>query len=391
MNCTPIFASIDLASFSISGFAADILKPDKARSQSIAATLKRIQAEKSAAGFATSDAWFDSLGPFRKNLIEYEQKNKQLFVRKNSDPTKPDFALHIGEGTPPVFVAPHLLGAAHLNGVPSAQFFKERSHTAEVVAVDRWLKTKGIRLVVLPVPELLDIYPERFFSTIPGFPPKGGIDPYVRTLLADLLINDVEVEDILPAVSARKTDPGFYFFSPMDSHWSYAGRHLAARQVAQTLQRDPIIGMTSKEKPKFSVRLEIQDEGSPYLPYLKPEEIALLKAQGHPVRPLPVVYSVDGQRAAPSPTGPVLVIGNSFAPGLTPFLSLELNQPIREFFIAGSSTETIRELFRDPEKLQGVRYVIWVMNYLGFCVESWAALPPPISRLATAPRPQPLQ
>ncbi len=91
-----------------------------------------------------------------------------------------------------------------------------------------WLKERGIKYLVIVVPEKSSVYPEHLPDWMRRHPPPN---------LTALLKQSVEIVDPLPAIrEAKATTPDLYFRK--DSHWTDAGAYHAYRTLGSVLERE---------------------------------------------------------------------------------------------------------------------------------------------------------
>src|SRR5262249_5223401 len=75
---------------------------------------------------------------------------------------------------------------------------------------------------------------------------------------------------------------------------------------------------------------------------------------------LPHVKMPSGEAPPDDPLSPVLLVGHSYVTYFREQLIRELNLLVRTVTGAGQTTDFFGDLVREPERLDGVRVVIWV-------------------------------
>ena len=176
-----------------------------------------------------------------------------------------------------------------------------------IVGLDRQLRRRGIRLVVLPVPEKEQVYPERLSAGAWGAPAQNeSFRPFVRRLRrAGVLVFD-------PATTifaAARTDSGLYLAA--DTHWTPRGLDLAARALAGFLGRrlGPSLGPAAGLRRKaielrmpvdLAVLLGLGSRTWSYFPPAAAPGFSVVGPDGEP-------FSALGA------TAPLVVLGDSFS------------------------------------------------------------------------------
>ena len=144
-------------------------------------------------------------------------------------------------------------------GCVLAEDLQRAGHPVTVLAEHtRALAQRGIRLVVVPIPKRLQVYPDR----LPGLAPEedfAGADvPWERLVLA-LLEAGVEVIDLLPDfLAARHDDSGQddpRLYLDYDPHWTPRAAELAAERIAARIL-EAAGGATEGPDPELVVRRE---------------------------------------------------------------------------------------------------------------------------------------
>jgi hypothetical protein len=218
----------------------------------------------------------------------------------------PLFEIHAGK------YITHLFDPASLE-----QFRCERP----VVAVDRWLRRRGIDLIFVPIPKMTEVYIEHFVDPCP---PDGIIAPRVRQAHLEMLEADVEVVDGWRLFRpVREPDPE-YLYNP----GRYVFRDLAGavggfgRGLLSTEQYD--VAQPAQTTTLSDVRMQ------------------------------------DGEPPPDDPNSPVLVMGHSFVPKFREQLIKELNMLTHTRAFDHQTTESFADFLREPELLAHCRVLVWI-------------------------------
>jgi hypothetical protein len=247
----------------------------------------------------------------------------------------------------------------HLHYLKDPADFAAVMQRRDIGAANRWLAARGIDLIVALCPIASEVYSEHFFSPCP---PDGIVAPHVRRALLDLLESDVEVVDALPMFrAALQPDPDYLYYAT-DPHWGPRGRRLAVQEVAKRLQRYEF-GRNARSGPPV-VRV------GPYIPTPERElygwdSLLAPQRQRTAKAPPPMVREVtmtDGSVYANDPASPLALIGSSFANQFDQDLAVEANIRPRRYPFSGQTTEAFEDFLREPERLEGVRVVLWVIG-----------------------------
>jgi hypothetical protein len=103
-----------------------------------------------------------------------------------------------------------------------------RENIESIIGFDRTLREAGMALFVVPVPNKIDIYPERFSA----FPASHPVKTARQEFLKELETAGVRVVDLVPAFEAAKA-AGCGVFDPFESHWTVLGMEVAGRVIAE--------------------------------------------------------------------------------------------------------------------------------------------------------------
>jgi hypothetical protein len=230
------------------------------------------------------------------------------------------------------------------------------------------LASRGVRLIVVPVPNKECIYPERVAKRAKG---KGVlICSETRRLMDELKASDIDAVDLFEVYRAAKLDPTPAAPGPLylvqDSHWSPGGARLAAWAVARrVLERGDLdAGPRAYDERRVSVQ-RIGD-------VLEMLQVPQLERSTEPER-ISCSQVVDNDTGKPyrdAPDSRVLVLGDSFLriyerdePGSAGFiahLARELGQPVTSLVNDGGASTMVRqELARRPRLLTSKKVVIW--------------------------------
>lgn len=247
------------------------------------------------------------------------------------------------------------------------------------------LLARGIRLLVVPVPNKESVYPEMLSARAVDSP--GDVNPETRNLMARLAAHGIETVDLFEAFTASRTDATRSpLYLKRDSHWSPAGVEVAARAVARRLVD---AGWVAEGVPAYERRPAPVRRVGDLVQMLQslPLERSLGAESAACVR---VVRKDDGTPYRDDPAAPVLVLGDSFlriyerdepgAAGFVAHLAAELEQPVASLVTDGGAATLVRQdLCRRPGLLAGKRVVIWEFTErdLRLDPDQWPVVPLP--------------
>jgi hypothetical protein len=238
-----------------------------------------------------------------------------------------------------------------------------------VTAYHDALAARGIRLIVMPVPNKESVYPQWLSSA--AAPPTRIINPETREFFAGCAEAGVEVVDLFARYREISRTP---YFLAQDTHWSPHGLTVAAQVVAERIGTR---GDTHFETHAATIETHgdlVRMMRSPIIEaHLAPERVEAVQ--------------FPGTSAA---AAPVLVLGDSFSrifqtdeprdAGFIAYLARELGQPVASLVNDGGAATLVRqELFRRPELLAGKKVLVWEFTErdLRLATEGWQVVPLP--------------
>ncbi len=228
------------------------------------------------------------------------------------------------------------------------------------------LKAAGIRLILVPVPPKLAVYP--FGGLKPGEAAK-----YLKPFYDELRAKGVTVLDLTDDFIADR-DQNVY--CKTDAHWSPAGIQLAARKLKEIIGLEGTAAFQTENK-------NIQVSG----------DLAVSLNAKNPAAETVTVREVKGNVL--DERSPVLVLGDSHTlvfssggdmlakdAGFAEQLAAELKMPVDRIGVKGSASSVVRiNLYRkaskDAEWLKNKKVVLWVLTCREFteAPNGWMRVP----------------
>jgi alginate O-acetyltransferase complex protein AlgJ len=228
-----------------------------------------------------------------------------------------------------------------------------------IVDFNAQLRHRGVRLVLLPIPLKLSIYPEKL--AIDYLTSDGPAQPPGYTAwMAQVRDAGIEVIDLTPDLwqaRLRSADP---VFLPTDTHWSLRGKTIAADAVAGAL-RATVAGYPRAVFDVEKGRVDFEGDLAG----------ALSLGWGNPNYPR-IQYACDkltrgGKPFVAGDEAPILLLGDSFSVywnndgcGFADDLMLRLGCEVQVMGAAGEPINQPRLLLaRNPQALANKKLVIW--------------------------------
>jgi alginate O-acetyltransferase complex protein AlgJ len=248
----------------------------------------------------------------------------------------------------------------------------------------------GIKLLIVPVPPKLVIYPDKLPGPAgePATSPPTRLDILHQEFYKLLRQKGVDVLDVtvdfLAARPAEKQDGPVYCMT--DTHWSSLACRMAAKAVARRLAVNRWVALP-KESP-FTVKTEPVRIAGDLSPTTGPGEAKKESLEAF------VVRGKDGAVVATDPNSPVLVLGDSHTlvfhggqdmhaagAGLADHLAVELGLPVDLIGVkASGATEARIALYRnaaeDKDWLGRKKVIIWCFGAREFTeADGWRKVP----------------
>jgi hypothetical protein len=257
------------------------------------------------------------------------------------------------------------------------------------------LQARGIRLLVVPVPNKESVYPEMLARRAEG----AGVVvcEQTRRLFDQLEQCDIEHVDLFEVFRrvrrAERPSDRSHLYLTQDSHWSPEGARVAAGAVARRVLDGGTVNRGNYSYAQRSVTVRRHGDLVEMLQVpqieraLEPESLACLQ----------VVESDTRKLYRDSAESEVLILGDSFLrvyerdePGASGFIAhvaRELGQPLTSIVNDGGASTLVRqELARRPTLLLNKRLVIWEFaeRDIRYGTEGWKIVP--LARSKTTPR-----
>lgn len=252
----------------------------------------------------------------------------------------------------------------------------------EIVRFRDQLASRGIRLLVVPIPAKPGIYPE-LLTLSPVFS-GASLPTHTQDLLARLRSKGVATVDLRqPLVEWRRQGQAFL---QSDTHWSAWAARNAAELVAGEIRarRWDLEGSADFVNKPVTINRRgdlVRMMDAPRLEGRFPDERVLCEQ---------VVSKSTGDVYRDDSHSPILVLGDSYlriyqtdeprAAGFIAHLARALRTPLASIVNdGGASTLVRRQLARSPELLTGKKLVIWefVERDIRFGADGWQDVPLP--------------
>jgi len=259
---------------------------------------------------------------------------------------------------------------------------------AAIVDFRDQLAARGVRLLVMPIPNKDSIYPDRLTSRAKTL--RGVVTPRTREVLEKLQAAGVEVVDLFKEFIAARQKSGVNPEAPLylaqDTHWSPAGVALAAQAVAHRLME---LGWIQPGHVEYRERAApVQRQGD----ILHMLQTPMIEQTVNPesVSSVQVVRGKDSKPYTDEVGAEILILGDSFmriyqtdipnSAGFIAHLAKELKQPMMSIVNDGGGSTLVREeLCTRPVFLDHKKVVVWgfVERDIGIGVKGWrrTALP----------------
>ncbi len=187
---------------------------------------------------------------------------------------------------------------------------------SRILALNEYLKRRGIILVLVPIPMKNTVYPEMFPDANVVRPAVTGFDKFQKFLEMHRELQYVDVQKVM--VNTKKSYPVFY---KTDLHWNILGAYCVTKELVDLLGR--LSGTGVKFDYPFQVERgeDLIGGDSEAMALLKPlkEKTLIVKSTwrecGEKIEPVPKPYGVHykSKRECEGPLLPKsLLVGNSF-------------------------------------------------------------------------------
>ena len=249
-----------------------------------------------------------------------------------------------------------------------------------IIAFRDQLRSRGIHLLVLPLPNKETIYPEQL--TRRASRQSVAVVKSTEQLLDRLRSAEVELVDLFAAFSQAKQRPGEAadLYLVQDTHWSPAGVEQTAQLVAERLLEN---GWIQRGEVKYDRQPTPVRRVGDLLEMLRVP--AIERAYGSEAVECVKIVERESRRAYENdPQSPVLVLGDSFSriyqqdepgqAGWIAHLAALLQQPLAAIVNDGGAATLVRQqLARQPQLLEGKKVVIWefVERDIRHAVDGW--------------------
>lgn len=357
------------------------IDPARPREKSILDSKDLVLRQLAASGAGSWDEWNASVEPFRVDL----RKRIAAATPNNptaKGPTEGRYEVLESLGNPPRFEAWPSSYLRYLAKAPlsTSEFISQTAFVPSIAAISRWLASRGIDLIFVPVPKMTEVYPDQFVRETPA---DRIVSPPMRRAIHDLLDQGVEVVDLLPVFLEARKRKGPSLYQYCDPHWSWEGQRIALDEIVRRLRRYPAVRKAQSGPHLYRSFVERRD-----LAAVSAALGALTARQAKRVKPL-LTYDVElveplGKDPLVSESSPIALAGDSYNNGLEANLAHRLNLPIRDLHASGGSLAPFKDLLRDPESMRSIKVLIYLVSTPGLW-EYPAKLPGEIGKFAEAP------
>jgi SGNH hydrolase-like domain, acetyltransferase AlgX len=248
------------------------------------------------------------------------------------------------------------------------------------------LQERGIRLLVVPVPNKESVYPGMLATRAEG----AGVVvcEQTRRLLDQLDQAGVEYVDLFAvfrrASQEESRSRSRRLYLAQDSHWSPEGAQVAAAAAARRVLD---VGAVNRGNHAYALRsVTVRRHGDLVEMLRVPQIERTLEPQS--LACLQVVESDTGTTYRDRPESEILILGDSFlriyeqdepgAAGFIAHLARELGQPLSSLVNDGGASTLVRqELARRPALLLNKKLVIWEFaeRDIRYGTEGWRIVP----------------
>lgn len=274
---------------------------------------------------------------------------------------------------------------------------------AAIVDFHQQLQSRGIELVVVPVPVKATLHPERLWRGMASdaAPNNPGVEPFLETLRE----RGVIVVDVTPELLDVKRD-GPWAYQPRDTHWTPEGMRRAAQSVVERVRQLDVFRELGAEPVQFDHR-EVFFEGHGDIPGML--DYGLRESPFEPVtfQLRQVISTRDGRLPTGDATSPVVLLGDSLTNvyssdalrmgrrgGFAEQIADGLGMPIDVIASpGGGATRSRQSLALRAGGVEGKRIVIWEFSQrdLLFSRDGWNIIDLELSTPATQANLSPAQ
>ena len=253
-----------------------------------------------------------------------------------------------------------------------------------ILDFDRQLRSRGIRLIVMPVPAKPSIYPYRLhaaWGTSRLMPDNPSYEPFVRRLLQSGIL----VFDSRRAIHRVKGEESYL---RSDTHWRPETVERVAGDLAQKIRETGLLPeRETMEYRRDTLRLSGQGDTARLLRLPAYQRRYPLEAVE-----LSQVRTPDGRLWNASPEADILILGDSYAnyfslpglgwgggAGLVEQVSFHLQRPVDRITMNDQGAHTTRrELARlvsgGVDRLNGKRVVVWEFAVRELATGHWPVI-----------------
>jgi alginate O-acetyltransferase complex protein AlgJ len=266
---------------------------------------------------------------------------------------------------------------AYVLGGDLARQHGDRNPVPAIVGFKKLLAKHGVDFLFVPVPTKEEIFPDKT-GVAPGdasLVPFAGkvVNPFARKFLLDLADQGVETVDLLPAFLAERASSSGTnepLYQAQDTHWTTHGLVLAAKLVAQRLERFPWYKDIAAHRRTFTTKDEPFARHGDLHARLPEAERAKFAPENLVGRQ---VINADGTLYDDDPDSPIVVLGDSFTgvyelmdcehAGVSAHLAKEIGYPVDLVMSYGGGPNVREKLIgRGVDKLKTKKLVIWMMT-----------------------------
>ena len=222
----------------VSNFSTSVLI-DTSVSQNFIQNNKRFDDE--VKKFGNYELWAKKDEAFRSAVLSYV---KSLPPTQMGFKGKDDWLFFRGE-------------AFYLNSGDLSLQPQDKNPLPHLIEFKKFLESKNISLIFVPVPNKSDIYFEKLPVNVAIQDTFGIIHPYYRKFLKDLQTAGIEVIDLLPAfLEAKKEDSKNKesIYQIHDTHWTSRGIQIAAQLIGNRIKQYSWYKDLEKNGIKYSLK-----------------------------------------------------------------------------------------------------------------------------------------